>query len=329
MIFWEEQESWTVGDIVRRMREEEGLGLEQLSHGLCSAATLSRIESGNREMDLLLAARIFQRLGYKIDQYELYATKEELKQWEHRRHMEELAEGKETEALAQAVEAYQQAWDREIDKNPLQRQFAEYMQGLVEEQQGRLKEAEALLESAISATVPDWKRESGTAAMGELELKILDDLADVCEKLGNEKKSEEIRNMLLRNIGRNEKRVRTYLRLYTGLLCKNAKKMVKARGSGRVLREVEQCLRLMQEEKRICHWPELLHVKAACQEALFSEGRLDKETMLDSWRWTYYIYRLYENWQEAENIRTYVEETYQWDCIISVKSSEEQEKVSE
>ena len=71
MFDWEEQQQWTVGDIIRKMREEAKIGLEQLSRGLCSVATLSRIEAGEREMDLLLAWRIFQRLGYKIDKYEL------------------------------------------------------------------------------------------------------------------------------------------------------------------------------------------------------------------------------------------------------------------
>ena len=43
MIDWEEQQQWTVGDIIRKMREEAKIGLEQLSRGLCSVATLSRI----------------------------------------------------------------------------------------------------------------------------------------------------------------------------------------------------------------------------------------------------------------------------------------------
>lgn len=38
--------------------------------------------------------------------------------------------------------------------------------------------------------------------------------------------------------------------------------------------------------------------------------------MLKSWQKAYYIYRLYEKQEEAEKIRKYLEDTYQWDCII-------------
>lgn len=116
MIDWNEQQQWTVGDIVRRMREEAKIGLEQLSRGLCSVATLSRIEAGEREMELLLAWRIFQRLGYKIDKYELYATEEELQQWEQRSQMEDLAKKGDTKNLAFAIQKYRKQWGEKVEK---------------------------------------------------------------------------------------------------------------------------------------------------------------------------------------------------------------------
>nr|WP_297873835.1 hypothetical protein [uncultured Blautia sp.] len=48
----------------------------------------------------------------------------------------------------------------------------------------------------------------------------------------------------------------------------------------------------------------------------FSEKGEAKEVMLKSWQKAYYIYRLYEKQEEAEKIRKYLEEIYQWDCII-------------
>lgn len=316
MISWEEQESWTVGDIVRRMREEEGMSLEQLSRGLCSSATLSRIEAGEREMDFLMASRVFQRLGYKIDKFEIYASEEELTQWDQRQRMEELAAGGQTKALEQALGQYQESWGEEIKKKPLQRQFIKYMEGLAKKQKKEWKEAEQLLRASASETIPGWEKESGTVALGELEMKILSCLADVCEELGQNENAETMRGMLIRNIGRKEERMRTYLALYTELLCKNAKKILEEKGSARTLRSVDQCLQIMQEEKKICHWPELLHIKSQCLETLFQEGKKEKETMLKSWQKTYYIYRLYERQEEAEKIRTYLEEAYQWECII-------------
>lgn len=316
MIDWNEQQQWTVGDIVRRMREEAKIGLEQLSRGLCSVATLSRIEAGEREMDLLLAWRIFQRLGYKIDKYELYATEEELQQWEQRSQMEELASREDTERLACAIQTYRQQWGKRVEENPLQRQFLAYMQGLLDMQKGDFQEAKELLEAAAEEIVPSREQMVGNAALGEMELEILNALSDIYEHMGEVEKSEKLREMLLENIGREKKRVKIYLKLYTELFCKHARNMMETKGSVRTLNAAETCLQILQEEKKTCCLPELLHIQAKCLEDLFQKKGETKEVMLKSWQKAYYIYRLYEKQEEAEKIRKYLEETYQWDCII-------------
>ena len=316
MIDWNEQQQWTVGDIVRRMREEAKIGLEQLSRGLCSVATLSRIEAGEREMDLLLAWRIFQRLGYKIDKYELYATEEELQQWEQRSQMEELVCREDTERLACAIQTYRQQWGKRVEENPLQRQFLAYMQGLLDMQKGDFQEAKELLEAAAEEIVPSREQMVGNAALGEMELEILNALSDIYEHMGEVEKSEKFREMLLENIGREKKRVRIYLKLYTELFCKHARNMMETKGSVRTLNAAETCLQILQEEKKTCCLPELLHIQAKCLEDLFQKKGEVKEVMLKSWQKAYYIYRLYEKQEEAEKIRKYLEETYQWDCII-------------
>ena len=316
MIDWNEQQQWTVGDIVRRMREEAKIGLEQLSRGLCSVATLSRIEAGEREMDLLLAWRIFQRLGYKIDKYELYATEEELQQWEQRSQMEELVCREDTERLACAIQTYRQQWGKRVEENPLQRQFLAYMQGLLDMQKGDFQEAKELLEAAAEEIVPSLEETVGNAALGEMELEILHALSDIYEHMGEVEKSEKLREMLLENIGREKKRVKSYLKLYTELFCKHARNMMETKGSARTLNAAETCLKILQEEKKTCCLPELLHIQAKCLEDLFQKKGETKEVMLKSWQKAYYIYRLYEKQEEAEKIRKYLEETYQWDCII-------------
>lgn len=316
MIDWNEQQQWTVGDIVRRMREEAKIGLEQLSRGLCSVATLSRIEAGEREMELLLAWRIFQRLGYKIDKYELYATEEGLQQWEQRSQMEELAFREDTERLACAIQTYRQQWGEKVEKNPLQRQFLAYMQGFLCMQEGDFQEAKELLEAAAEEIVPSLEETVGNAALGEMELEILHALSDIYEHMGEVEKSEKLREMLLENIGREKKRVKIYLKLYTELFCKHARNMMETKGSARTLNAAETCLKILQEEKKTCCLPELLHIQAKCLEDLFQKKGETKEVMLKSWQKAYYIYRLYEKQEEAEKIRKYLEEIYQWDCII-------------
>ena len=269
------------------MREEAKIGLEQLSRGLCSVATLSRIEAGEREMDLLLAWRIFQRLGYKIDKYELYATEEELQQWEQRSQMEDLAEKGDIKNLAFAIQKYRKQW-----------------------------EAKESLESAAEEIISKREQTVGKAPLGEMELEIFNALSDIYEHMGEIEKSEKLREMLLENIGREKKRVKIYLKLYTELFCKHARNMMETKGSARTLNAAEECLKILKEEKKTCCLPELLHIQAKCLEDLFQKRGEAKEIMLKSWQKAYYIYRLYEKQEEAEKIRKYLEEIYQWDCII-------------
>ena len=168
-------------------------------------------------MDLLLAWRIFQRLGYKIDKYELYATEEELQQWEQRSQMEDLAEKGDTKNLAFAIQKYRKQWGEKVEKNPLQRQFLKYTQGLLDMQEGYFQEAKESLESAIEEIIPKGEQTVGSAALGEMELEIFNALSDIYEHMGEVEKSEKLREMLLENIGREKKRVKIYLKLYTEL----------------------------------------------------------------------------------------------------------------
>lgn len=267
-------------------------------------------------MELLLAWRIFQRLGYKIDKYELYATEEELQQWEQRSKMEELAFREDTERLACAIQTYRQQWGKRVEENPLQRQFLAYMQGLLDMQKEDFQEAKELLEAAAEEIVPSREQMVENAALGEMELEILNALSDIYEHMGEVEKSEKLREMLLENIGREKKRVKSYLKLYTELFCKHARNMMETKGSARTLNAAETCLKILQEEKKTCCLPELLHIQAKCLEDLFQKKGEAKEVILKSWQKAYYIYRLYEKPEEAEKIRKYLEETYQWDCII-------------
>ena len=106
------------------------------------------------------------------------------------------------------------------------------------------------------------------------------------------------------------------MKLYTEFFCKHASNMMETKGSARTLNAAETCLKILQEEKKTCCLPELLHIQAKCLEDLFQKKGEAKEVMLKSWQKAYYIYRLYEKPEEAEKIRKYLEETYQWDCII-------------
>lgn len=316
MIYLSEQRTWTIGDIIRRIREEQGIALEQLARGLCSVATLSRIEAGDREMDLLLASRVFQRLGYSVDKYEFYASAEELEQWEQRQKMRRMALTGETEALSKNLEQYQGKWKKEIEKNQMQKQFTDYTQGILLLNEEKFSRAVELLEKSVSCTVPNWKKENDWTLMGDIEIEILEKIGDAYEQMGDKSQSSMVRGLLIQNIGVAKTRMKTYLRQYARLLCKNAEKLLEEKGAERTMKIVDEVLQIMSEEKNICSWPELLELKARCMEKMYQVGRVEMQTVLKCWQKAYYISRLFEKWKKAEEIYKHLEDEYQWDCII-------------
>ncbi len=61
------------------------------------------------------------------------------------------------------------------------------------------------------------------------------------------------------------------MKLYTELFCKHARNMMEMKGSARTLNAAETCLKILQEEKKTCCLPELLHIQAKCLEDLFQK----------------------------------------------------------
>lgn len=55
----------TVGKMIRYYRNRLGLSQEIICKGICSVATLSRIEWEERYVDLMTTQTLLERLGYR------------------------------------------------------------------------------------------------------------------------------------------------------------------------------------------------------------------------------------------------------------------------
>ncbi|MBP5160298.1 MAG: helix-turn-helix transcriptional regulator [Lachnospiraceae bacterium] len=78
------------GSLLRVGRLSQNLTLAGLSEGLCSTATLSRIEAGERDPGYLLAASLTERLGMSVKHLEMVLTDEEFDRLEKRRAIDAL-----------------------------------------------------------------------------------------------------------------------------------------------------------------------------------------------------------------------------------------------
>lgn len=66
-----------IGVMVRKQRKEVGLSQRMLCRGLCSTSELSKLESGERELDSFTLGALVQRLGKSMNQFEVLVSEDE------------------------------------------------------------------------------------------------------------------------------------------------------------------------------------------------------------------------------------------------------------
>ncbi len=78
---------YTVGDRIRDMRERQKYSQEELSYGICTPSTLSRIENGLQVPGKKILEGLMQRLGIGDGMDVVYLSREELERYELERRL--------------------------------------------------------------------------------------------------------------------------------------------------------------------------------------------------------------------------------------------------
>ena len=64
-----------LGHMIREFREKQGRTIEEAARGLLSAAELSRVENGTKEIEYLIMEALFETYGKSLDKLEICITK--------------------------------------------------------------------------------------------------------------------------------------------------------------------------------------------------------------------------------------------------------------
>ena len=59
-----------LGHMIREFREKQGRTIEEAARGLLSAAELSRVENGTKEIEYLIMEALFETYGKSLDKLE-------------------------------------------------------------------------------------------------------------------------------------------------------------------------------------------------------------------------------------------------------------------
>lgn len=309
---------WSIGEVIRHIREEMNLSIAQLSDGICSISTLSRIELGERDPDFLLMEAILSRLGYNPHKFEMMGGPDEFHRYDIRLKISSCSSEKNLPLLRKLLDEY--TWEvlhgRQISSDNLHWQFIKRHEGLLAMAEGRTAEGIALLRDAISTTLPNWEEQWYLSSIaGIYEMKILADLADAYEAAGDPAKTYQLRSGILQYMNDNHMGKDQMPELYTELVCKAVPYLLEHGMSDRGLTLCEDGLKILSDTNRLYHWADLLYLKSQCLEQRSESGDVSKEVVKGAFQRAYYVFRLFERESEAQRVLRHLKERYQWELI--------------
>lgn len=92
---------------LKKLRVSQNITLKELSRGLCSISTLSRIESGEREPDYMLFDSLISRLGKDSKKWDLILKENDKRLLQKRLYMEYLIQMGEWDKLKCELKNYE------------------------------------------------------------------------------------------------------------------------------------------------------------------------------------------------------------------------------
>lgn len=302
-----------IGAAIQYFRESYGITQSKLCMGLCSVATLSRIEAGERDVDSLLLETLLERLGRMPNQFELILTDFDYLIYQNRIEIKNLIQDKNCEKAYELLAEYEQITEA---KGSVHLQFVVNCRALLNEAQGgAVEETIKLLMEAISYTVPDFKAHKiKDYYLSSSELGIIIDIIQRMLFTGLIESAKDILEQVLNYLelqALSEDTVLTYTKVAV-MACKlyfNEDNIMKAQ---------EMCDKGLDKSKgsrRMDYLGDLYNMKAKTTELLLKQkGKWDASNneCLKYYLQAYHVYHFFDDNTEAELIMKHLEEEYQW-----------------
>ena len=162
----------TLGEMLYRFRMERNVESRLVCHGLCSPATISNMENGERVPDTLMFECFMERMGIAPTQFSIMVTEDESKYLEWKNLVWDAIESENWDELGKLLES--KILKKTYCNKKLENQFVLYANGIYEAKNGNYKEAAEYLKQAAEQTIPEPEGViEERALLGELEISIL------------------------------------------------------------------------------------------------------------------------------------------------------------
>lgn len=171
--------------LLKNIRTEEKVSLDQLAMGLMSASQLVKIENGERPINKNIRDRLLEQLGIAKELYENLLDLCDFEEWDYKKKILSAIQNKKIEDAYRLLKEYK-AHLRENDR--INHQFILAMWGEVLKQEGASKEKIAeCYRKAVILTIPDaekvwWEKRPLSVLEMNLLLETQTENLKICEK---------------------------------------------------------------------------------------------------------------------------------------------------
>ena len=311
-----------MGIFVRIMREARGYNQEEISDGICSLTTLSRIEVGERAVDFLMIEVLLDRMKVEKTEYEFVLDEDEYCVYEQREEILSLILEKQYEKAKEKLVQYETKYAQER----LHQQFVFWQRGLLLikelqeskeiEEIKKLEKKKAIKEvlwKALLITAPEYERKfQEREVLSNIELSCITGILYCIE---NNVEKEEAFEKMYQYFKWCKKKEKLYpipyriaMQYYAECLYHN-KKYVQCK---------QICMEALEElsfTSKLENRAEFFYLKAKAQEKIGFLNEEEEKQCIKDFLTAYYVIAFYDGEAQAEELKSYIKENYAWQFI--------------
>lgn len=297
------------GIFVHMMREAKGYRLEDVCDGICSVATMSRIETGKRITDFLVIESLLNRMKITENQYEFILDADDFDAYTVRNEIYTKIQAKQYEKAEKMLTKY----EKRYGKNKLHRQFIDCHRAMILENQDKAT-ARSLYHKAICATVPNFEEKmKENSLMSNLELISYVGMIHCNE---NEQQDEKAYEQIMNYCEYWKEKEGFYpfsyrLSTFYYAQCLFAKKQYELC--------IEKCSELLEQlflTTKLENRQDVFLLRAQAKEQRGFTSEEEKKDCLRDYLTAYYTAEFYDGEESVSALRQYIGENFGWQYII-------------
>lgn len=306
-----------IGKAIQYFRDSYQITQTTLSKGLCSVATLSRIEAGARDVDALLLETLLERLGKEVNQFELIIADTDYIAYQNREAIIRQINAKNYDVASKLLDQYEEFSD---GKSFVHKQFVIANRALLNHIRGGERRLTIeLLMDAITCTVPDFKtNEIGDYYLSKSEINIIIDLIEHMLSGGMVVQAKKILEQVLEYL-ENHSSVEDNNLLYPKVVVIGASAYIEESAWQKVYELVVNAIEKKKGSRTLEYYGELYLLKAHSLENIYSNTQSWPEyqkVCIKLFLQSYYVFQFLNNESMMNLVKDHLKEVYQWVDIV-------------